>query len=69
MRDLCRLHNFCIDSNVSVASNATAVDSYYGLSEGGFAHNIASTRPQQLMDGGHHFDDIPRPDSIKIKKK
>ena len=62
VRALCRLHNFCIDNNESVATSATAVDSYYGLSEGGFAHNIASTRPQQLMDGGHHFDDIPRPD-------
>ena len=60
VRALCMLHNFCIDNKESVASSATAADAFHGISEGGFAQASPSSRPEQLMDGGAHFDDVPR---------
>ena len=62
VRALCMLHNFCIDNNEPVAIGASDSDTFFGLSAGGFSHNVATARPAQLMDGGDHFDDVPRAD-------
>jgi len=62
VRALCMLHNFCIDNNESVAIGASDSDTLFGLSAGRFSHNVATTRPAQLTDGGDHFDGIPRAD-------
>lgn len=58
VRCLCVLHNFCIDGNESYASPATASDSRHGVLAGGFEHTEAESRPEQLLDGGHHMNDV-----------
>lgn len=60
VRALCILHNFCIDNRESNADSASAEDTFAGLSAGGFDQPVPTARPEQLMDGGDHFEDYPR---------
>lgn len=60
VRALCILHNFCIDNKDDTANEVFADDHFTGISSGGFAHSAPNERPHQLMDGGEHFDDVPR---------
>ncbi|KAG7353530.1 DDE superfamily endonuclease [Nitzschia inconspicua] len=60
VRALCMLHNFCVDENESVACPVTSDDVYYGIVAGGFTQEDAENRPQPLIDGGHHFNDVTR---------
>jgi hypothetical protein len=53
VRALCILHNYCINGKEDVAASASSSDRYAGIIAGGFQHDIANTRPHQLLDGGH----------------
>ena len=60
VRSLCMLHNFCIDKQEEFAQSASAGDELSGLSAGGFLQRNPTDRPDQLIDSGHHFDDVGR---------
>lgn len=63
---LAKLHNFCIDTDDSVVLPSTASDAWENEVNGAVPlveteHSDLlnhSVTPQQLMDGGNHFDDI-----------
>ncbi len=68
---LCRLHNYCIDSRlakcnkdpatavpVTLAANMADISTQGGVPLEPNALNEFS--PEQLLHGGHHFDDIDR---------
>jgi hypothetical protein len=57
VRALCIFHNFCIDEKEPIASLPSSEDVLTGMISGGFAHDDAGSRPELLMDNGHHFDD------------
>jgi hypothetical protein len=58
VRTLCILHNFCIDEKKPIASLPSSEDVLTGMISGGFAHDYTGSRPEPLMDNGHHFDDV-----------
>jgi DDE superfamily endonuclease len=57
---LCRLHNFCIDNRESTASVGRYQDIAIIEAEGGLPLVGENMRPNQLLDGGEHFNDVSR---------
>jgi hypothetical protein len=55
---MCKLHNFCIDENDVQVPLPTAQDAAQIMAEGGVPMEGDDNRPDQLLDGGNHFDDI-----------
>ena len=56
---LCKLHNFCINVKEGKAQDNTAADLLDIASHGGVPLD-ADGNPAQLMNAGHHFDDVNR---------
>jgi len=56
---LCRLHNFCINVQEGKAPENMAADSLDIASNGGVPLDV-NGNPSQLMNAGHHFDDVNR---------
>ena len=61
---LCKLHNFCVDANDTHVPVPAAQDAVSVSVGGGFnVRNNSSNgdeRPDELLDGGAHFDDYDR---------
>ena len=65
---LAKLHNFCIDSvdgASGVPNNLAAVEQNIATNEFGsvpLVHDAAAgvATPQDLLNAGNHFDDVPR---------
>ena len=61
VRALCILHNFCINQRQAVAESPSASDSHNNIMVGGFTQSHGTACPSPLMDGGEHYEDVPRP--------
>jgi len=69
VRSLCILHNFCIDEKEAEASAASSNDVLSGMLSGGFVQENARSRPEPLIDSGHHFEDVSRNDQRNIRRR
>lgn len=54
---LCKLHNFCINESDS-SEEMLSTDEVTIAQSGGFDQSSSNCRPDELLDGGEHFDDI-----------
>lgn len=59
----CRLHNFCIDTSENATSNISEVEDVDELTtvrttNAGGVELTDDGRPNQLLDGGEHFEDV-----------
>ena len=59
VRALCMLHNFCVDNKEEIADDSSAADSHNCIANGGFNQISATSAPDDLIAGGHHFKDVP----------
>jgi hypothetical protein len=75
---LAKLHNFCINNDVSHCNDAyiSAADEWQNEMNG--AVSLVETQhsesgrdvtPRQLLDGGHHFDDIGLPECYNRQQR
>ena len=63
---LCKLHNFLIDQREKTVPQLTNQDAAHGMIRGSILmqhqhqqeHNNKDEVPQQLLDGGEHFDNV-----------
>ena len=66
---LCKLHNYCIDEKDGAVAPATATDTLEIAADGGVALVGQSQTPEQLLNGGNHFDDILRRDRVQYQRQ
>lgn len=57
---LCKLHNFCIDENEGPALQNMDQDAAEINRNGGVPLDDAHGNPSQLLNSGHHFNDVSR---------
>lgn len=56
---LCKLHNFCINESDVVGDPIVNPENFVTLEE--CDDTLGSSGiPRELLDGGHHFNDLPR---------
>jgi hypothetical protein len=81
----CRLHNFCIgpDNATEAVERILPLmdrDEFTAQSEGGLSYGVSvgngERRPDSLLDGSNHFDDVPsserrsrQPDTVRRRMK
>jgi hypothetical protein len=63
------LHCFCINEKEAEASAASSNDVLSGMLSGGFVQDSAQSRPEPLIDNGHHFNDLSRNDQRNIRRR
>ena len=57
---LCKLQNFCIDNNELHVPESTAQDLLNIEIQGGIPLEGANSRPSQVLEGGHHHNNVGR---------
>ena len=57
---LCKLQNFCIDNNELHVPESTAQDLLNITIQGGIPLEGPNSRPSQVLEGGHHHNDVGR---------